>query len=137
MGIVPGLGRSSLVDDEDPLISGINVTPLIDIVLVLLLVMMVTAAYVIGESIPLDVSARAAPSEEEPPTIEVALDADARLSIDGISASYRELRARARALGPEGRAIIRADEAAPHGAFVRVIDTLRAGGVDRYAVAMP
>ncbi len=39
---------------DETMISGINVTPLVDVVLVLLVVMMVTATYIASKTIPVD-----------------------------------------------------------------------------------
>ena len=48
------MASSGLGDDEDGLISGINVTPLVDITLVLLIIMMVTARIIVSQSVPMD-----------------------------------------------------------------------------------
>ena len=42
------------VSNDEELITGINVTPLVDVVLVLLIVLMVTASYMVSKSIPVD-----------------------------------------------------------------------------------
>ena len=120
--------------DEEPPISGINVTPLIDVVLVLLIVLMVAASHA-SRSIPLELGARGAAGDDV--VIEVAIDAEGGLAIDGTPSSWRALRDRARTVGPRARAIVHAHPNAEHGVFVRVIDVLRANGVDRYAVRTP
>src|SRR6185503_10237532 len=54
--------------DEDELITGINVTPLVDITLVLLVILMVTASYVASKAIPLDLP-KGATAEATPTTL--------------------------------------------------------------------
>lgn len=103
-------------------------TPWVDIVLVLVIVLIVSVAYV-AQSIPLDASGTPGTSEEA--VLEIALDAQGRVSIDTEHVSWRELRARAR---ESERAIITADPAAEHGQFVRLLDVLRAEGVRHYAL---
>ena len=54
---------------RDSLIAGINVTPLVDITLVLLIILMITASYVASKAIPLDLPKGAA-VEIEPRALE-------------------------------------------------------------------
>ncbi|HOU94146.1 MAG TPA: biopolymer transporter ExbD, partial [Polyangiaceae bacterium] len=47
------MATSNGLDDDAP-ITGINVTPLVDVVLVLLIILMVTAGYLVSRTIPVD-----------------------------------------------------------------------------------
>jgi biopolymer transport protein ExbD len=55
-------GAASSSDDE---ISGINVTPFVDIALVLLIIFMVTAKYIVSQSIPVDLPEAATGQEQQ------------------------------------------------------------------------
>ncbi len=127
-------GTSPTPDNE--VISGINVTPLVDVVLVLLVVLMVTATYVASRSIPVDLP-RAATSEATTGVLALTLDRKGKLYLDGKPVSMALLRERvrqARWQDPSIRAIIAADEQARHGQVVVAIDLLRQEGVHRFAI---
>jgi biopolymer transport protein TolR len=124
-------------DDEDDLISGINVTPLVDVVLVLLIIFMVTATYIVRASIEVDLP-RAAHGGDSVGTLlsivvsrggEVFLDGVA-LDEDGLVRATREAVARDR----DARVVISADRGALHGAVVRVIDLVKGAGATRFAI---
>jgi biopolymer transport protein ExbD len=121
---------------DDELITGINVTPLVDVVLVLLVILMVTASYVVSRSVPLELP-RAATSDAVPSTLVVSLGKDGELFLDGVAIDPAGLRARVRqvhAADPETRAVIAADGRARHAQVVKVIDLLRQENVTRFAI---
>jgi biopolymer transport protein ExbD len=131
---VAGFGAD---DDDDDLISGINVTPLVDIVLVLLIIFMVTATYIVRASIEVELPRAAHGGEVTGTILTVVLTKDGQLFLDGVRRSEEELVARAReavARDRESRAVISADKGALHGAVVRVIDLVRGAGVTRFAI---
>ena len=122
--------------DED-MISGINVTPLLDIVLVLLIIFMVTATYIVREAIEVDLPRAAHAGEAVGTTLAVVVTREGDLYLDGVRRTERELEARAReavAKDREARAIISADRGSLHGAVVRVIDVVKGAGVSRFAI---
>jgi len=125
-------------ESADGLIAGINVTPLVDIVLVLLVVLMVAVPVLQGRAIPMELPDAVHADAEPPPTLVVSIDAARRLHVDGEPVTWPELREAAHRLwaegGPDASAVIAADRAVPHGAFVRVIDVLRGAGIDRYSL---
>src|SRR6188768_2042888 len=95
---------------SDESITGINVTPLVDVVLVLLVVLMVTATYLASRSIPVDLpSGKTGEATTAPLT--VSLTKTGSLYLDGVPANETELRRRlqqARRRDPELRAVIAA-----------------------------
>lgn len=127
-------GSSTTADDEG--ITGINVTPLVDITLVLLIIFMVTAKMMVTQAIPMDLP-KAASAGETQAVFVVAIDAQGRVQTDGRPADSDEaIRVAARdALGrnKELRAVISASRAVPYGAVVRVVDELRRVGVTKLA----
>ncbi|MBM4375543.1 MAG: biopolymer transporter ExbD [Deltaproteobacteria bacterium] len=118
------------------IIAGINVTPLVDITLVLLVVFIVTAKIVVAPAVPLDLP-RASQGQEVQVIFSVLLPRDGRLLVNGTpTANVAALEERARsALGgnSELRAVIQADGAVPHREVVSVLDTLKRAGVTRIA----
>ena len=118
----------SSLDDEDQ-ITGINVTPLVDVVLVLLVIFMVTANYIVHSSIniklPTAATGQIQPREK---SLSFTLDGEAKLYLDGKPLSYVELSSaiEARKKNAKLRAIISADKAVPHGEVVKLMNSLSA-----------
>lgn len=126
---------ASISSDED-LITGINVTPLVDVVLVLLVIMMVTASYVVSRSIPVELP-RGATAESVPTTLSVSINQDGALFLDGAATDRQALRLRIRQAftgDAETRAVIAADGRARHAQVVQVIDLLRQEHVTKFAI---
>lgn len=121
----------------DDAITGINVTPLVDVTLVLLVVFMVTASYIVKETIEVDLPRAASGGETVGPTLAFTLDRDGRLFLDGASVDRDAARAAVRAAlarSAEARAIIGADRAVAHGEVVALIDLVKREGVTRFAI---
>jgi biopolymer transport protein ExbD len=120
----------------DEMLTGINVTPLVDITLVLLIVFMVTAKLIASPSMPLDLP-KAANAAEQQVVFSVALGAGGERTVDGSAiGSDDELLAHARiahAKASEVRAVIQADARVQHGAVVHAMDLLKQGGIDKIA----
>ena len=124
-------------DGDDDIISGINITPLVDIVLVLLIIFMVTATYIVREAIEVDLPRAAHGGEATGTTLAVVLTRDGAIYLDGVRRSEDELSVRTReavARDRDTRAVISADRASLHGAVVRVIDVVKGAGVSRFAI---
>jgi biopolymer transport protein ExbD len=120
----------------DESITGINVTPLVDVVLVLLVVLMVTATYLASRSIPVDLPTGKTGEATSAP-LTVSLTRTGALYVDGSPSSEAQLRERlahARRRDPELRAVIAADGAVPHRRVIGIIDLLRQEQVERFAI---
>lgn len=117
------------------MIEGINVTPLVDIVLVLLIIFIVTAKLVVSPSVPLDLP-KASKSEELQTVFSVAVPVTGPMQLDGAPIADAELGVKAKAAlarDPELRAVIQADQAVSHGRVMAVLDTLKVAGLSRVA----
>ena len=122
--------------EDDELITAINVTPLVDIVLVLLIVLMVTSSYLVSKSINVELP-KAATGETTTPTMSISLDVDNKLYLDGVPIDAPALQGRIReAYGrdPEVKAIISADGRVQHMQVVSIIDMLRREKVTKFAI---
>jgi biopolymer transport protein ExbD len=126
-------------DDDDGLIAGINVTPLVDVTLVLLIIFMVTAKIIVSQGMPMDLP-KAASGESLQTVFSVELSADGKTRVDSnvvpndeaISALAKDARTRTRDL----RAVIRADRKVEHGRVIHVLDLLKRAGVAKIAFAV-
>ncbi len=121
---------------EGTLYSEINVTPLVDVVLVLLVIFMVTATYIVAEAISVDLP-KAATGENVITTLAITIDKKGDIYIEDEKVDIAGLEKRVRSAGEnndELRAVIAADRTVPHGTFVRVVDVIRQAGVVKFAI---
>jgi biopolymer transport protein TolR len=117
------------------LIEGINVTPLVDITLVLLIIFIVTAKLIDNQALPLDLP-QASQGEELQTILAISITADGRIQVDGADTEGAALRDKVRqalARDPELRAVIQADGAVPHRQVISVLDQLKEVGLTRVA----
>src|SRR5579872_7066607 len=131
------MAASSTSADDDEMISGINVTPLVDITLVLLIIFMVTTSYIVRQSIDVNLPRAANGGETVGQTMMVVIHSDGSLFIDGSPMSETELRDRARAAkakDSDAKALIAADTDAKHGAVIHVIDILKTEGINKFGL---
>jgi biopolymer transport protein ExbD len=116
-------------------ITGINVTPLVDVTLVLLIVFMVTARIVVRtRALPVDLP-QAATGETIPQVFEVVLAADGSAQVGGDKLPNDDaIGERARAAAGRGsslRATIQADGAVPHRRVMHALDLLKQAGIGK------
>ena len=112
--------------------SEINVTPFVDVMLVLLIIFMVAAPLlVVGVPVELPkTAANALPGEQEEP-LTVTVAADGRVSIQATDVPRGELLSRLRAIAVERestRVFLRADGTAPYAVVMEVMGALNRGG---------
>ncbi len=113
--------------------SEINIVPFVDIVLVLLIIFMLTAPAMFDQSIPLELPQAATGEAESGTDVGITVLADGGLLLNGDGIDKVALRQAVRDK-ENVRALISADNAAPHGYVVGVIDLLRQEGVEKYAI---
>jgi biopolymer transport protein ExbD len=119
------------------MIVGINVTPLVDITLVLLIIFMVTASYIVSPSIKIDLPKAGTGGQQQQSSLSLTLTAQGALFLNGAPSNDDALvRYVTGALpqNPELQAVIAADRAVPHGTVVHLIDVVRRAGVRRFAI---
>lgn len=121
---------------DDEIIAGINVTPLVDITLVLLIIFIVTAKMIVSQSIPMDLPKASTGSETQDIfSVEVGANGDVVIdqkrvpNLEAILPLAREKKAK----NPELRAVIKADTTVQHGRVIRVMDLLKQAGVAKVA----
>lgn len=121
--------------DDEPIV-GINVTPLVDVVLVLLVVFIVTARLIVADALPLDLP-QAASGDEQQTVLSIELGAGGETVVNrepvADEAAVKGVAARALAGAPNLRAVIKADGAVPHRRVVAVMDALRGAKIDKIA----
>jgi biopolymer transport protein ExbD len=125
--------------DEGP-ITAINVTPLVDVMLVLLAIFMLTAKLADEDSaVPLDLP-KAASGEVTQRILHVAIDAQGKRRVDGKDVvddgALRSVAERMHREQPELRTVIEASAKADHEHVIGVLDTLRLAGISKIAFAV-
>lgn len=126
-------------DDEEGLISAINVTPLVDVTLVLLIIFMVTAKIIVSQGMPMDLP-KAATGEQIQLVFSVELTESGKTFVDSKEVGNDEivgvLARESKAKNPDLRAVIRADVKVPHGRVIHVLDLLKQADLTKIAFAV-
>jgi biopolymer transport protein ExbD len=126
-------------NDDDGLIAGINVTPLVDVTLVLLIIFMVTAKIIVSQGMPMDLP-KAASGESLQTVFSVELSADGKARVDSQPIASDEaisaLAGDAKNKTKDLRAVIRADRKVEHGRVIHVLDLLKRAGIAKIAFAV-
>ena len=123
--------------DNEEEITGINVTPLVDVVLVLLIIFMVTANFIVRETVEVDLPRAANGGETVQGLVNVVLDKDGKLYFDGTELSEAALSTKVAeqvAKDKDTRAIISADQTIPYGRVMRLIDVVKGQGIAKFAL---
>ncbi len=119
------------------MITGINVTPLVDITLVLLIVFMLTASLIAKQAIEVDLPKASQGATPLPTTLSITLTPAGELFLNGHPITPGALRAavaEAVAKDPKTQALIAGDKSVSHGRVVWVLDTVKALGVASFAI---
>jgi biopolymer transport protein ExbD len=118
-------------------IADINVTPLVDIMLVLLIIFMLTAHLIAKQAIEVELPRAASSTTAPPTTLAITLAKDGTLYLNDRPTTPDELRAAVRAAiaaDAKTQAIIIGDKAVPHGRVVWVLDTVKTLGIASFAI---
>jgi len=118
------------------IIAGINVTPLVDVMLVLLVIFIVTAKIIVTPAVPLDLP-HAAHGEEVQVVLSVTVPVRGPMLVNGaVLPNDEALEEQARAAlasDQDLRAVIQADGDVPHRRVIHVLDLLKGAGLTRVA----
>ncbi len=118
--------------------TSVNLTPLIDMVFILLIFFLVTASFTKETGIEINRPTAVGAVRQEQASLLIGIDAAGHVWMDQRKVALPDLRAevtRLHSQNPEGTVVITADRAAPSGLLVRVIDQARQAGVRNIAVA--
>jgi biopolymer transport protein ExbD len=137
-------GPRATEDAGEEIFADINITPLTDIFLVLLIIFMVTSSVMAtdaGARAGVKVNLPRGATKEISTTahdVTVAITTDGKMVVDGKEVSADKLKATfdaARARDPETQVVVQADEATHHGRVVAVMELAKAAGLRRLAIA--
>jgi biopolymer transport protein ExbD len=123
--------------EEDGTVTGINVTPMVDIMLVLLIVFMVTANFVSESVQKISVPKTADAETSTTPSLSVAVNEKGELLLKNTRLDAAGLRAglaRETALNPNVRVTLAADSRLPYQQIMDVLDVIKQAGVVHVAL---
>ena len=119
------------------IITDINVTPLVDIMLVLLIIFMLTASIIAKQAIEVDLPKASQGATPQPTTLAVTLDKRGVMHLNGTEVTPAALRAAVKAAvakDAKTQVIIAADKQTSHGRVVWVLDVIKSLGVGSFAI---
>jgi biopolymer transport protein ExbD len=117
--------------------SSINVTPFVDVMLVLLVIFMITAPMLIKDIIDIKLPKTATSDGQKAELIGIAINKDGQVLLNGTLVDDENLKSQVKemlAINPNTQGVISADVELPYGKVVRVIDQLKLAGLDKFAV---
>lgn len=117
---------------------GLDLTPMLDIVFIMLIFFIVTTSFVREAGVDVNRPQAASAQKQAATSIYVAVTANGEVWVDRQKVSLNGLRAavsRIRLQNPEATGVIQADKDVRHGIVVAVMDELRLAGVRQIAVA--
>ncbi len=128
--------------DDDEGITGINVTPLVDIMLVLLIVFMATTTYMVQQSIQVSLpKADSGNTSQGTKNLSFVVDRDSNLFADGKALKFTEIKEQIQEAQKNAKndakslqALISADKDTPHGTVIKLIDEVRKNGISDFAI---
>lgn len=126
--------RHTKTDDE----AGLDMTPMLDIVFIMLIFFIVTTSFVKESGITVNTPKAQTASQQESANIFVAIRADGEIWIDRRPVDIRAVRAvvaRLHAENPQGSVVIQSDDEAATRTLVAVMDQIRLAGIEKIAIA--
>lgn len=130
---------SNSYSDDEP-ISAINVTPLVDVMMVLLVIFMITAPALYQSAIKVNLPKAQTGQETDQNSLQFTLTQQGEVIFKSKKISWDELeKDLVKDLEEKGKeipAVIRADEATPHGVVIKLMDLLRKLGLNRFALSV-
>lgn len=125
--------------DDDDTITGINVTPLVDITLVLLIIFMVTASFIVAPAVKVDLPQVSKADEPPPRSLHFLVDPagafylnDKKIEEAAIAPTVqKEVTANA-----DVQVLVSADKKVSYGEVIRLLDIVRSAGVKKFAISV-
>ena len=118
-------------------ITGINITPLVDVMLVLLVIFMVTTSYIDDRGIKISLPQATTAESKANTTAIFTITANALVYLNDQQLTEAELTAAIASTATSGKPVtIAADRHTPHGKVITLIDKLRRGGITTFALSV-
>jgi biopolymer transport protein ExbD len=122
--------------DNDDVISAINITPLVDVMLVLLIIFMIAAPMVYQKSLPVALPSASTAEETKQSPVTFTISKDGSLSVDSKPVTWADVPSQLALLSGDQPVIIQADEESMHRELVRLLDEVRKSGKTKIAISV-
>jgi biopolymer transport protein ExbD len=125
--------------DDSNLVTGINVTPLVDITLVLLIIFMVTSTFISEQALQVHLPKVIKEEKSPEPALTVTLGEDGELKYNRKNTTLGELTQQMTvetSVNPDVKVILKADKEITYEKLAAVLDAIKLGGVQKVALAM-
>ncbi len=119
---------------EDKEFNSINVIPFVDILLVLLTIVLITATFIVQGAIPVNLPKASQAKEEAIKTFEITITKEGKVFFEGKSLSLEELESLLKGIDPSLRISISADKEASVQSLVSVLDLLKKYNLERVLI---
>lgn len=129
---------SKYSSDED-IIADINVVPLVDIVLVVLIIFMVTAPLFMKPSINVNLPKAVSGDKTSPSKLAISMSSDGKVFLNGSVATEDQIKLKTEeeiGKNPDVQAVISADKDVAHGKVVTMMDLVKSLGVKKFAISI-
>ena len=126
-----------LSTNENEPIANINVTPFVDIILVVLIIFMVTTPMIVQPSLEVQLPKAVSSYDSHPSPLTITLNQEGQIDLNGEILTQDQLPQRVRAMSqtnPELQAVISADKDVAHGHVITIIDIVKNAGVRKFAI---
>ena len=125
--------------DDDDTITGINVTPLVDVTLVLLIIFMVTASFIVAPAVKVELPQVSKADEPPSRSLHFLVDQSGAVYLNDkrveeskvLGLVQKEVAANA-----EVQVLVSADKKVPYGEVIRLLDLVRSAGVKKFAISV-
>ena len=130
-----GMGSGDWFDDDDSALSEINITPLVDVAMVLLIIFMITAPMMV-QGVDVRLPETRPMSRLPPNAVYLTVTEESEVLLNDVLVSIDDLEERLVPFAsvPGQAAYVRADEAVRHGTVVKVMEAARLAGLTNIAI---
>ena len=125
--------------DDDDTITGINVTPLVDVTLVLLIIFMVTASFIVAPAVKVELPQVSKADEPPPRSLHFLVDQAGTIYLNDKRVDVATLPAviqKEVAANADVQVLVSADKKVPYGEVIHLLDVVRSAGVKKFAISV-
>ena len=129
----------NLKHDDDEIMADINMTPFIDIMLVLLIIFMVTSSVSLESGLDIDLpKTKSKTTAKEGTAVIVSLDSSGSISVQGRSVVFEMLKksiSEALAVSKTDLVVFEGDQSSKLGIAIKIMDIAKEAGAEKFAIA--
>lgn len=125
-------------NNDDGMITDINITPMVDVMLVLLIIFMLTASFIVTPSIPVKLPTASTGESTPTETVSIVMTKESKFYIEGNPIEMNEIlnyleSKKKNAESGKLQVVIAADNEAQYGKVIKLVDIIRIAGIVDYA----